>query len=212
MAINSIRLPYIAEQISRKEGFIVMFPDRSGDLYAMDSVPIEVQRASSRQEYIKKHNLKPIAAFEIASDGILEVYSSAKNPKVLEKAQVLLESKFGINYLLAHGYVSKGQALAMVAGAVMAQNAGEMSAKDAVETANTIYETVKAKNQNEINAWLGVSSAQIKRISATKDLSVPSDVSPETIQTVDVNSEAVTIEAVTVEPRTTKSRKAPVVA
>ena len=210
MSINAIRLPYIAEQISRKDGFVVMFPDQSGSVYILSEVPLEVQKKATRQAYFERLGINPSVQFAVADDGILEVFGESKNPKVLEKAQSLLESKFGLNYLLAHGFVTREQALGLVAGAVLAQSAGEISVGQAVITASAIYDNAKSKNEKEINSWLGISSAQFKKISASVELDNPSDLYPETVQTVDVNSETVTVESVTVEPRTAKSRKPPV--
>lgn len=204
MAINAIRLPYIAEQISRKDGFVVMFPDQTGNVYILSEVPLEVQKKASRKAFFERFGIKPSVQFSVADDGILELSGEAKNPKVLEKAQALLESKFGLNYLLAHGFVTREQALGMVAGAVLSQSAGEVSVEQAVITAAAIYDNAKSKNEKEINSWLGISASQLKKISAAIDLESPADLEPKTVQTVDVTSEAVTEGAVTKTPRNTK--------
>ncbi len=209
MAINSIRLPYIAEQISKKDGFVVMFPDKTGDVYVLADVPMELQKSVTRKAYFERLGIKPSVQFTVADDGILEIFGTAKNPKTLEKAQMLLESKFGLNYLLAHGYVTREHALGMVAGAVLAKSAGEISIDQAVATASAIYENVKAKNEKEINAWLGVSSSQLKKIAASQDQTVsPETIAPETIQTIEIKSEeVVTTNAVTTEPRNSRNTK-----
>ncbi len=206
MTINSIRLPYIAEQINKDLGFVVMFPDKTGNVYIMKEVPLELQKSATRAKYLKDYGLKPMVSFGVADDGILEVYGETKSPKALEKAQFLLESKFGINYLLAHGYITRDHALGMVAGAVLSKSAGEITVEQAVLTASAIYETVKAKNEKEINTWLGVSSAQLKRIAMSQDQTIaPETVAPKTVQTIEVASEeVVTVDAVTKTPRNTK--------
>jgi hypothetical protein len=205
--INSIRLPFIAEMISKKGGFVVMFPDSTGNVYRMNSVPIEVQRSSSRAEYMKKHNLKPVAVFEVAFDGILEIYSDQADPSLMKKAQDLLEKKFGISYLLVHNYITKVQALAMVSGAVLAHGGGDLSVSDSVTMAESAWQVARTKNVAEIHSWLD--SNEQKAIAASKDMSDPEDLSPAAIQTIDVQSEnVVTVDAVTTEPRVARSRAA----
>ena len=134
----------------------------------MDSVPMEVQRSTSRAEYLKKHSLKPIAVFEVATDGILEIYSDHSDPSLMKKAQDLLEKKFGISYLLVHNYITKVQALAMVSGAVLAHGGGDLSVSDSVAMAESAWQVARTKNIVEIHSWLD--SNEQKAIAASKEL------------------------------------------
>lgn len=193
MALNLIRLPYIAERVSKKDGYVVMFPDGTGKVYHLMSVPTQLQQAATRDKYIKARKIEPCGILAVDPDGLLTLVD-VSNPSVQGKICALLEDRFGITYLLSHGYITKEIALSMVAtGFVSAEG---MEASDAVRVSEKLFGIVQQGQREEFRNWLGVSDSQVRKLTGSPDEYSPAIPTPgsnenDAISTIDVSSKPV---------------------
>jgi uncharacterized protein YqgQ len=174
--LNSVRLPFIAELL-KKKGFVVLFPDQSGNIYLFpDEVPIEAQRESTRTDFLEKHGYKPIAFLEI-ENGLLTCYG-----KSADLVKTLIDKRYTINYLLAHGFLTRELAQGKIATALVSQGASQVQPSDAAKVAASLVQELPFLDQER----LAFSMNQALKKSVNKSLPSAETNAPIEVQAVEL--------------------------
>jgi hypothetical protein len=165
MAIRSIRLPYLAEPIGKKDGFVVMFPDGTGEAYILKALPPEIQYPDKRLEFFAANSIKPSIRFEVI-EGLLQpsilIQSDLANKAVSKIATTVdvIGGKYQISYLLAHRYLQPEHAIAMVAGSLIDD---VINSEQAVAIANRAYAEYKDQERESRYRAIGLTETKVLR-------------------------------------------------
>lgn len=167
--LAAVRREYIAERIlvtpdaekpkDKVQKFLVMFRDKTGDVYLLDKVPPRLQDPVKRRKYFRDEEILPAITFGV-DEGILSAENHTENPLLLQEVEAFLNdanSGLGVAYLLSWEFVTHDFIKAANASNNFVASAGRKTVADAVAEAEQNYEQHLAEVSRKVRKTLGMS-------------------------------------------------------
>lgn len=162
------RRPYIAEQVTlvndgtgkkvKKLSHLVMFPDKTGDVYLLDRVPPILGDPAKRRGYMLQNEIMPVVRLTVVS-GLLEVIPLSDDPTLITAVDSFFNdanSGLGVAYLLAWNYITEEHIRGAIASRNYVAAMGQMTPAEAAKSVNSDYLEYRSQIRGKCRQVLGL--------------------------------------------------------
>lgn len=161
------RRPYVSETITvvhqdkpkqKSLKHMVMFPDKTGDVFLLDRVPPILADTAKRRQYFLAQEIGPVVKLTVVN-GLLEVIPLTDDPSLVVAVDAFFNdanSGLGVSYLLAWGYITEDHIKGAIASRNYVAALGSMTPKEAAASVNADYMEYRGQVRAKCRQVLGL--------------------------------------------------------